>query len=214
MSHIPTPWGWWNSETRHTVSWFIIVCTIYVVFCILLALLCTCSIWFSLPACMLYIVLLQTSTTRSQCLFIHSSWLLLLFLASYWLLDMCSVSLLTIFSLTLEMDNCPICSRSVLPQAKQVKYAVCYYTPRFNEVERGVYWYHLVRLSICPSVDRIVSALYLQQYSLDPFHICTSYQATSEGVFSFCWWRHNQLLMTSQWPDICDPITWIVISNS
>ena len=54
--------------------------------------------------------------------------------------------------------------------------------PRFNEVERGVYWYHLVRLSVCPSVDRIVSALYLQQYSSDPFHICTSYQATSEGV--------------------------------
>ena len=25
----------------------------------------------------------------------------------------------------------------------------CYYTPRFNEVERGVYWYHLVRLSVC-----------------------------------------------------------------
>ena len=61
-----------------------------------------------------------------------------------------------------------------------VKFAI--YTPRFNEVERGVYWYHLVRLSVCPSVDRIVSALYLQQYSLDPFHICTSYQATSEGV--------------------------------
>ena len=32
MSHIPTLWGWWNSETRHTVSWFIIVCTIYVFF--------------------------------------------------------------------------------------------------------------------------------------------------------------------------------------
>ena len=30
-------------------------------------------------------------------------------------------------------------------------------------------------LSVCPSVDRIVSALYLQQYSSDPFHICTSY---------------------------------------
>ena len=57
-----------------------------------------------------------------------------------------------------------------------------FYTPRFNEVERGVYWYHLVRLSVCPSVDRIVSALYLQQYSSDPFHICTSYQTTSEGV--------------------------------
>ena len=39
-----------------------------------------------------------------------------------------------------------------------------------------------VRLSVCPSVDRIVSALYLQEYSSDPFHICTSYQATSEGV--------------------------------
>ena len=39
-----------------------------------------------------------------------------------------------------------------------------------------------VRLSVCPSVDRIVSALYLQQYSSDPFYICTSYQATSEGV--------------------------------
>ena len=65
-----------------------------------------------------------------------------------------------------------------------------YYTPHFNEVERGVYWYHLVRLSVCPSVrpsvcpsvDKIVSALYLQQYSSDPFHICTSYQATKEGV--------------------------------
>ena len=26
---------------------------------------------------------------------------------------------------------------------------IYYYTPRFNEVERGVYWYHLVRLSVC-----------------------------------------------------------------
>ena len=32
--------------------------------------------------------------------------------------------------------------------------------------------------------------------------------------FSFCWWRRNRLLMTSQWPDNCDAITWIVISNS
>ena len=39
-----------------------------------------------------------------------------------------------------------------------------------------------VHLSVCPSVDRIVSALYLQQYSSDPFHICTSYKAASEGV--------------------------------
>ena len=37
-------------------------------------------------------------------------------------------------------------------------------------------------LQRCPSVDRIVSALYLLQYSPDPFHIYTSYQATLEGV--------------------------------
>ena len=36
-------------------------------------------------------------------------------------------------------------------------------------------------LSICPSMDIIVSALYLQQYSSNPLYICTSYQAT-EGV--------------------------------
>ena len=45
-----------------------------------------------------------------------------------------------------------------------------------------VYWFHLVRLSVRPSVDIIVSALYLQQYLPDPFHIYTSYQETSEGV--------------------------------
>ena len=32
------------------------------------------------------------------------------------------------------------------------------------------------------SVDKIVSALYLPKYLPDPFYICTSYQATSEGV--------------------------------
>ena len=35
-------------------------------------------------------------------------------------------------------------------------------------------------LSVCPSVDKIVSALYLQLYSSDPFHVSTSYLATSE----------------------------------
>ena len=30
-----------------------------------------------------------------------------------------------------------------------------YYTPRFNEVKREVYWFHLVRLSVRPSVCRI-----------------------------------------------------------
>ena len=51
--------------------------------------------------------------------------------------------------------------------------------PPLNEVEGG---YTVFTLSICPSVDRILSGLYLLQYSLDPFNIYTSYQATSEGV--------------------------------
>ena len=27
--------------------------------------------------------------------------------------------------------------------------SLLHYTPRFNEVERGLYWFHLVRLSVC-----------------------------------------------------------------
>ena len=29
----------------------------------------------------------------------------------------------------------------------------------------------------------------------------------------FCWWRHNRVAMTSQWPENCDANTWQVISN-
>ena len=41
--------------------------------------------------------------------------------------------------------------------------------------------------------------------------------ASSHGSlarFLFCWWRHNRMLMISQWPDNCDAITWMVISNT
>ena len=65
--------------------------------------------------------------------------------------------------------------------------------PPLQRSWKGVYWFHLVRpsarLSVCPSVDRIVSALYLQQYSSDPFHIWTSYQATSDGVSRVKVWQ-------------------------
>ena len=93
----------------------------------------------------------------------------------------------------------------------------CHYTPHFNEVERGVYWYHLVRLSVCPSVhpsvrpsvrpsvDKIVSALYLQQYSSDPFHICTSYQATKEGV--------SHVMPVSKFKNLIqyDSMVWVIM---
>ena len=32
--------------------------------------------------------------------------------------------------------------------------------------------------------------------------------------FTFYWWHHNRLLMTSQWPDSYDASTWHMISNS
>ena len=61
-----------------------------------------------------------------------------------------------------------------------------------------------VHLSVCPSVDRIVSALYLQQYLSDPFHICTSYQATSEGVLHVMF--VSNLLNLYLW--LCLLLTW------
>ena len=58
--------------------------------------------------------------------------------------------------------------------------------PLLQRSWKGVYWFYVVRLSghlsVCMSVDGIMSTLYLQQYSLDPFYIYTFYQAASEGV--------------------------------
>ena len=63
-------------------------------------------------------------------------------------------------------------------------HAITKYTMINNHIpcSRGIYLFHRVRLSICLSMDRIVSALYLIQNLLDPFHICTPYYATAEGV--------------------------------
>ena len=44
--------------------------------------------------------------------------------------------------------------------------------------------------------------------------IFSHHPRASLARFSFCWWRHNRLAMTSQWPDHCDANTWQVISNS
>ena len=51
-----------------------------------------------------------------------------------------------------------------------------FYTPRFNEVERGYNSFTSsgrlsVRLSVRPSVDGTVSALYIAQYKLDLFNV-------------------------------------------
>ena len=42
--------------------------------------------------------------------------------------------------------------------------------------------------------------------------IFTHHPRVSLARFLFCWWRHNRLLMTSQWPNNCGAMTWIVIS--
>ena len=65
-------------------------------------------------------------------------------------------------------------------------------------------------LSICPSVDRSMSALYRQQYLSDPFHICTSYQTTSEGVSGVMFVSKFEILANSLnlllW--LCLLLTW------
>ena len=40
--------------------------------------------------------------------------------------------------------------------------------------------------------------------------IFTHWPRVSLARFTFCWWRHNWLPMTSQWPDQCGAITWIM----
>ena len=63
-----------------------------------------------------------------------------------------------------------------------------FYTPASTKLKGGYTGFTLsIRLpslhpSVCPSVDTSGFTVYLQQYLLDPFHICTSYQVTSEGV--------------------------------
>ena len=44
--------------------------------------------------------------------------------------------------------------------------------------------------------------------------IFAQHPRVSLARFTLCWWRHNRLVMTSQWPDNCDANTWQVISNS
>ena len=65
--------------------------------------------------------------------------------------------------------------------AKQFEY---YYTPASTKFKGGILVSPCpsVHLSICQFVDRIVSALYLQQYSLDPFQIYACHQTNSEGM--------------------------------
>ena len=59
-------------------------------------------------------------------------------------------------------------------------FKVIYHTPHSTNLKVGI----LVTMSVCASVDRIVSALYFLQYWPDLFHNYTSYQTTSKVVYS------------------------------
>ena len=85
-------------------------------------------------------------------------------------------------------------------------------------------WKGGILVSPCLSVDRIASTLYLQQFLWDPFHICTSYRATSEGVsrVMFVWkfknlkfWRILEICnfdFVSFWLGIqYDSMVWVIM---
>ena len=55
---------------------------------------------------------------------------------------------------------------------------IFYYTPASTKLKGG---YTGFTSSVCPSVRLWTESC--QQYLLDPFHICTSYKATSQGVW-------------------------------
>ena len=54
----------------------------------------------------------------------------------------------------------------------------------------------------------------INPYMMRKTTIFTRCPCVSLARFSFCWWRHNQLWMTSQWLDNYDTIMWIMISIS
>ena len=58
------------------------------------------------------------------------------------------------------MPVCVLYSKLAQSTFSQLHLTAIFYTPRFSKVERGVCWFHVIRLS----VDKIVSALYLPQY--------------------------------------------------
>ena len=51
-----------------------------------------------------------------------------------------------------QLNQSPFLTKLMFCCQSSLNISIDNYTPRFNEVERGVYWYHLVHLSVCLSV--------------------------------------------------------------
>ena len=68
-------------------------------------------------------------------------------------------------------------------------------------------------------VKRVYTLSYFLHNIMNPkmtlkTRIFTQHPRVSFARFTLCWWCHNQLAMTSQWPENCDANTWQVISKS
>ena len=70
-----------------------------------------------------------------------------------------------------------------------------------------------IHLSVCPSVDRIMSILYLLQYLLNTFHIYTSYQATLEGVLHVNLFSKKPSRSTDPLCKVFTTVLWIPITE-
>ena len=109
---------------------------------------------------------------------------------------------------------------------------VCTRVTNFSSLTKGIFWgifpelrsnegnKHQNNTRVSTETVRhkcIYIILFLKCHSVsindDKTTIFTHGPRVSNARFSFCCWRHNRLLMTSQWPDNFDAITWIMISN-
>ena len=98
----------------------------------------------------------------------------------------------------------------------RIYYSCFYHTPRFNEVERGLYWYHLVRLSVCgqnpvrsvSSTILIGSISYLHILSSN-FRRCVAYNSRFKilkfvilvNFLNLCLWLCLLLTRDPIWPN-------------
>ena len=85
----------------------------------------------------------------------------------------------------------------------------------FSTHKRVIWMSRVCTEAVCHSSIYIILFLIWHNESIndDKMTIFTYCLRVSVTQLSLCWWRHNWLLMTSQWHDNCDVITWIMISN-
>ena len=108
------------------------------------------------------------------------------------------------------VDDMPVIYRIMYVLAWRTVYALT----------RGLFWCLNTKITLEWAHKQFVHTLfYCLHVITNPSmklktRIFACHPRVSLARFTFCWWRHNRLAMTSQWPDNCDANTWQVISNS